>query len=588
MRQQARQRIDPRLMAEGRRTRGALYFAIGLGVSAALLVIVQAVLLAQVVRGVVFAHQSLPAVAPRLWGLAGLFALRAALSYASEIVAFKASAGIKTYLRQTLLCHILQLGPAYAADAQSADLAGTMIEGIEALEPYFSRYVPQMALVVAVPLAILALVFPIDWISGLILLCAGPLIPLFMVFVGYRAEAISQRQWLKLLLMSTHFLDMVQGLTTLKLFGRARDEIAIVARISDDYRQTTMAGLRVAFLTSAVLEFFASLAIALVAVVFGARLLHGRVDFYPAFLVLLLAPEYFVPLRGLSTHYHARMSALAAARRMFEVLDMPLAPIGTAALPALSALDITCENLHFAYGDAAPVLAGLSCRFPAGQITAIVGASGAGKTTLARLLLGFARPDQGRIVLNQAVDLAAVAPQSWWQSLAWVPQNPRLFHGSIAANIRLGDPLADDAALRVAAARARALAFIEAQPQGFETIIGDLGAGLSGGQIQRIALARAFLKNPPLLILDEATANLDLASEALVLEAIAALALGRTVIVIAHRMAMAERADHVLVLEAGRVVESGTPAQLRAAGGAYARLLQAYHGATAAAPVLCA
>ncbi len=579
------QRIDPRLMAEGRRTRGALYFGIGLGVVAALLVILQAVLLAHVVRGVVFGHQGLAAVAPLLWALAGLFGLRAALSYAAEIVAFKASAKIKTYLRQTLLHHILQLGPMQAADEKSADLAATMIEGIEALEPYFSRYMPQMALVVAVPLAILALVFPVDWISGLILLAAGPLIPLFMVFVGYRAEAINQRQWQKLLLMSAHFLDIVQGLTTLKLFGRALDEIGIVARISDDYRKTTMAGLRVAFLTSAVLEFFASLAIALVAVVFGARLLHGNIDFYPAFLVLLLAPEYFVPLRGLSTHYHARMSAIAAARRMFDVLDTPLANTGTETLPALSAIDIVCENLHFAYGGTAPVLAGLSCRFQAGSMTAIVGVSGAGKTSLARLLLGFAQPAQGRIMINQTLDLAGVLPESWWQNLAWVPQNPRLFHGSIAANIRLGNPLASDDAVRQAAAQARALAFIEAQPDGFETLIGDLGQGLSGGQIQRIALARAFLKNPQLLILDEATANLDLESEALVLEAIAELAVGRTVIVIAHRMAIAERADHVLVLEAGRVAAFGTPAQLRG-GGAYARLLQAYeNGADTSNPV---
>jgi ATP-binding cassette subfamily C protein CydD len=572
----AKQRIDPRLMAEGQRTRGALYFSIGLGVSAALLVILQAVLLAHVVRGVMFGHQGLAAVAPLLWALGGLFAFRAALSYAAEIIAFKASGEIKTYLRQKLLDHIFKLGPVHAANEQSADLAATMIEGIEALEPYFSRYVPQMALVVAVPLAILVLVFPVDWISGLILLAAGPLIPLFMVFVGYRAEAINQKQWQTLLLMSAHFLDIVQGLTTLKLFGRARDEIGIIARISDDYRKTTMAGLRVAFLTSAVLEFFASLAIALVAVIFGARLLHGSIDFYPAFLVLLLAPEYFVPLRGLSTHYHARMSAIAAARRMFDVLDLPLANTGTASLPSLREIDLVCEDLHFAYGEGEPVLAGLNCRFKAGSITAIVGASGVGKTSLARLLLGFAQPLQGRIMINGTIDLAGVAPDSWWQSLAWVPQNPLLFHGSIAANIRLGNPQADDAALYRAATQARALQFVEAQPDGFETMIGDRGAGLSGGQIQRIALARAFLKDPQLLILDEATANLDLASEALVLEAIAELAVGRTVIVIAHRMAMAERADNVLVLEAGRAAAFGTPAALRASGGAYARLLQAY------------
>ena len=573
-------RIGARLMAEGQRTSSALYASIGLGIGAALLVIVQAVLLTQVVNRVSFKHQPLAMVSPLLWGLLGLFILRAALSCLSEIVAFKTSSRIKTFLRETLLSHLLKLGPVHAADEHSAGLANTMIQGVEALEPYFSRYVPQMALVVAIPLAILALVFPVDWISGLILLCAGPLIPFFMVLVGYQAEAINQQQWQKLTMMSSYFLDALQGLTTLKLFGRARDEMAIVARISDDYRKTTMAGVRVAFLTSAVLEFFASLAIALVAVIFGARLIHGSITFYPAFLVLLLAPEYFVPLRGLSTHYHARMTAIAAAERIFEVLDVPApaVPNVVSITPEFSSISLACEDVHFTYRDGAPVLNGLSCRIPPGKITAIVGASGAGKTTLARLLLRFMPPTHGSVVINNTVDLADIEQETWWQNLAWMPQNPRLFHGSIAANIRLGNPSADDAAMRQAATRARALDFIMALPKGFETTIGDLGQGLSGGQIQRIALARAFLKNPKLLILDEATANLDIESEALVLEAIAELALGRTVIVIAHRLAMAERADYVLVLDAGRVAQAGTPADLLSTDGLYRAMSRVYHG----------
>ncbi len=339
-------RIDPRLMQEGRRTRGALRASIGLGLVSGWLIIAQAVLLAQIVTRISFHHATVAGVAPFLWGLAGLFLLRGGLTYAAEITAFRAAAQIKTGLRAELLARVLARGPVGAADEASADVAATMIEGIEALEPYFSRYMPQMALCVAVPLAILALVFPLDLYSGLILLVAGPLVPVFMVFVGYKAEAINQRQWEKLLLMSTHFLDMLQGLTTLKLFGRARDEIDIVARITDDYRRTTMAGLRVAFLTSAVLEFFASVAIALVAVLFGARLLHAHINFYPAFLVLLLAPEYFVPLRGLSVHYHARMTAIAAAKRIFALLDAPVPEAGTGDVPQ-GALEIACGGLEF-------------------------------------------------------------------------------------------------------------------------------------------------------------------------------------------------------------------------------------------------
>ncbi|MDD2704836.1 MAG: thiol reductant ABC exporter subunit CydD, partial [Acidocella sp.] len=466
-------RIDPRLMAEGRRTRGALKVSIMLGLVGGWLIIAQSVLLAQVVNRISFHHFALHQVSPLLWGLAGLFVLRALLAWAAEVAAFKASARIKTHLRHELLAHVFARGPVYAADERSADIAATAVEGVEALEPYFSRYVPQMALCVAVPLAILALVFPLDWISGVILLVAGPLVPVFMVFVGYRAEAINQRQWEKLLLMSAHFLDMLQGLTTLKLFGRARDEIEIVARLSDDYRRTTMSGLRVAFLTSAVLEFFASVAIALVAVLFGARLLHGHIAFYPAFLVLLLAPEYFVPLRGLSVHYHARMTAIAAAKRIFEILDAPAAaPAGAIALPALESLELRCENLSFAYAEGAQVLDGFNAVFPAGKITAIVGASGAGKTTLARLLLGFVQPQAGQILVN-GQDLAGIAPEAWWKTLAWVPQNPRLFQGTIAANLRLGAPEADEAALREAATSARALSFIEALPGQFEADVGD-------------------------------------------------------------------------------------------------------------------
>ncbi|MBB5372688.1 thiol reductant ABC exporter subunit CydD [Acidocella aromatica] len=568
-------RIDPRLMKEGRRTRGALRASIGLGLVSGWLIIAQAVLLAQVITRISFHHASLAGVAPFLWGLGGLFLLRGALTYAAEITAFKAAAQIKTGLRAELLARLLQRGPVGAADEASADVAATMIEGIESLEPYFSRYMPQMALCVAVPLAILALVFPLDLYSGLILLVAGPLVPVFMVFVGYRAEAINQRQWEKLLLMSTHFLDMLQGLTTLKLFGRARDEIEIVARITDDYRRTTMAGLRVAFLTSAVLEFFASVAIALVAVLFGARLLHARIDFYPAFLVLLLAPEYFVPLRGLSVHYHARMTAIAAAKRIFALLDAPVPEAGAGAVPQ-GALEISCEELRFSYNDA-PVLDGLNARFPAGKITAIVGESGAGKTTLARALLGFIRPQAGRISVN-GEDLARIAQEEWWKALAWVPQNPRLFTGSIADNLRLGAPGANDAALRDAAARAKALDFIEALPGKFDADVGEAGGKLSGGQIQRLALARAYLKNPRLLILDEATANLDMESETLVLDAIEEVAQGRTVIVIAHRLAMAARADQVLVLKDGRIAQAGPPHILAAQEGPYRELLRAYEG----------
>jgi ATP-binding cassette, subfamily C, bacterial CydD len=568
-------RLDQRLRAEARAARGPLLATIALGLLAGLVVIAEAVLLARILDRAAFHGADTRAVAPALAGLAALFLLRAGVSWAAELTGFRAAGLVKSSLRRRLLAHLLALGPVHAAGAQSGDLAGTVVEGVEALDPYISRYLPQLAVVALVPLAMLAAIFPVDWISGTVLLVSGPLIPFFMVLVGSQAEAVNRRQWRQLLLMGAHFLDAVQGLATLKLFGRARAEIALVGRIADDYRRTTMASLRIAFLTSAVLEFFASLSIALVAVLFGARLLHGRIDFFPALLVLLLVPEFFLPLRGLATHYHARMSALAAAGRMFDLLDTPL-PRRRGDRPAPAApIALACRDLHVAYAPGRPVLRGIDCDIAAGRMTALVGPSGAGKSTLAAALLGFLAPTQGRVTVNGDTPLDAVAAEDWWRRLAYVPQAPRLFAGSIAANLRLARADADLASLRRAAAEAGALGFIDALPDGFATVLGEGGAGLSGGQIQRLALARAFLKDAPLLILDEATANLDLETEAEVVAAMAKLMTGRTAVVIAHRLATTERADQILVLDQGRIAERGTHRALAAAGGVYARMLGA-------------
>ncbi len=573
--------IDARLIATGHAARRGLFAAIGLGLAAGLAVIGQAALLARIVAAVVFHHRPLVALTGDFEALGALFLLRAGLTWAGEIAAFRAAAVVKADLRRRLLDHLFRLGPAYAAGEASADVAATAIEGVEALEPYLARYLPQMALVALVPLAILVAVFPLDWISGLALLVTGPIIPVFMVFVGYRAEAINRRQWRELLVMSAHFLDAVQGIATLKLFGRARDEVALIGRISDDYRRTTMAGLRVAFLTSAVLEFFASLSVALVAVLFGARLLHGYFSFFPAFFVLLLVPEFFSPLRGLATHYHARMSALAAAARIFDILDAKPDRRWGRERPPAGAVSIVCRDLSVAYGGGPDVLSQIGCVFPAGKTTAIVGRSGAGKSTLAAAILGFVAPRAGAVLIDGATPLDTLDRAAWWRQLAYVPQVPRLFAGTVAENLRLARPGADDRALRDALARARLHDDIENLPDGLATRIGEGGAGLSGGQAQRLALARAFLKDAPILILDEATAHLDLETEAAIAKAISDLARGRTAIVIAHRLQTVRRADHILVLEAGRVVESGAHDALRAAGGVYAALLDV--GAKAAA-----
>jgi ATP-binding cassette subfamily C protein CydD len=569
-----RRGLDRRLAEVGRVGRPGLCAAIGLGVAAGLLVIAQAFLLACFVNDIVFRHAPFATARPYLYGMLGLFLVRAAVSYAAEIAAHHAASSVKAELRRQLVDHVFALGPVFVASEQSGVLAATVIDGVEALDPYFARYLPQKILVALMPLAILATVAPFDWISVLILIVTGPIIPVFMVLVGYRAEAINQRQWRQLLTMSAHVLDAIQGITTLKLFGRARAEIALIARLSDDYRRATMAGLSVAFLTSAALEFFASLAIALVAVLFGVRLLHGMISFFPAFLVLLLVPEFFMPLRGLAVHYHARMSALAAAERIVDLLDMPLPRPAGLLVPPDGSVDIACCGLEVAYGAERQALRGIDCVFPAGKMSAIVGCSGAGKSTLLGAVLGFVTPSAGGVFVG-GVPHAAIAPEAWRRQLAYVPQAPRVFAGSIASNLRLARPDADDAALLMALERAYLLEDVLALPDGLGTRIGEAGAGFSGGQVQRLALARAFLKDAPILILDEATAHLDLETEALIAGALAELARGRTTILIAHRLGTVRRADQILVMEEGRIVETGTHEALLMTGGAYAGLLAA-------------
>jgi len=564
--------------------------AIALGAGGGLLLVAQAWLVAKVVDAVAFGGAGLAQVRPWLWPLLGLFAARAVLAWLSERAAFRAAARIKLALRDRLFRHIQALGPRYLDEQRSGALAEAVIKGIEDLEPYYARFVPAMALTVLVPFVILAAILPLDWLSALVLVTTAPLIPLFMVVIGKGAEALNDRQWQALSRMSGHFLDVIQGLPTLKLFNASVPEADRIARVSEAYRLKTMQVLRIAFLSSAVLEFIASLSIAILAVFIGFRLYRldlplpdvlgvPEIGFFAGFFILLLAPEFFLPLRSLGTHYHGRMDAMAAAQRIQEVLDTPVprADQGTARLPASPRLHLRLEGLHFAYAPGREALRGLTCEVHPGERVALVGASGAGKTTLVNLLLGFLRPDNGRILVD-GQDLTEIDPADWRSRLAWVPQSPRLFRGTLLENIRLGLPDANLDAVRGAARQARAADFIEALPCAYHTLVGERGQGLSGGQIQRVALARAFLRQAPLVILDEPTASLDPASEDLVQEGIDALASGRTLLIVAHRLRTIRRADRILVLDAGRLVQEGTHSALLEQDGPYRRMVAAYGG----------
>ena len=555
--------------------RTPLAAAIGAGAAGGVLLIAQAWLLARIVDAVAIGGATLATVWPWLWALLAVFVLRALAAAASEAIAFEAGARTVLRVRATLQAHLAALGPAWARTQSTGEVANTLFDAAESIARYYTGYLPQMALVVFLPLAILVFVIPADWVSALIMTISAPLIPLFMVLIGKGTESLNQTQWRKLARLSGHVFDAIEGLTTLKLFGASQAEIQTIAAMSDDYRRSTMEVLRVAFLSSLALEFFATISIAIVAVYIGIRLYFGQMQFLPGFAVLLLAPEFYRALRSMGTQYHARMEAVGAAQSIVALLETTpraTAPIATA--PQTGPIHtIQFDRIGFSYGDG-PVLHDIGFTLEPGTCTALVGASGAGKTTLTQLLLGFLPPTAGRILID-GTDLAAIDPAAWRRRVAWLPQRPTLFHGTVRSNICLGHPDADPAAIRAAVEQAGATDLLARLPAGLETPLGDRGQGLSGGEAQRIGLARVFLKRASLVILDEPGAGLDPDTAALVTRSVRTLARTAAVLVIAHRLETVRHADEILVLEAGRITERGHHTDLLRARGAYTRLIGA-------------
>ncbi|MCC3775259.1 thiol reductant ABC exporter subunit CydD [Streptomyces sp. UNOB3_S3] len=539
--------VDPRLLRHAAATRFFLAASVVLGLAGAGLVIAQAMLVAEVVTGA-FQHGLTAHDLGRSLALLAAVALgRAAVAWLTELAAHRASAAVKSALRTRLLEHATRLGP---GTRNTGELTTLATRGIDALDGYFARYLPQLGLAAVVPVAVLARIVSADWVSALVIVLTLPLIPLFMALIGWATQGRMDKQWRLLSRLSGHFLDVVAGLPTLKVFGRAKAQAESIRAITADYRRATLRTLRLAFLSSFALELLSTLSVALVAVGIGMRLVHGELDLYTGLMVLVLAPEAYLPLRQVGAQYHAAAEGLAAADEVFAVLETEPAPAGT--LPAPDARDaaLTVDRLVVRHaGRGTPSLAETSFEVRPGETVAVTGPSGVGKTTLLNVLLGLERPTSGRVFVGDA-DLASLSPESWRDQVAWVPQRPHLFAGTIAENLRLARPVATDAQVRDALRAAGALEFVSMLPQGTDTRLGEDGSGLSAGQRQRLALARAFLADRPVLLLDEPTAALDGETEAAVVEAVRRLAAGRTVVLVVHRPALLAVADRVVRLEA--------------------------------------
>ncbi len=555
-----------RLMAMLRTTGAIFPLTVLFGFLAGALVVLQSLLLSKTIDGVFLQAQTLAAVMPLLRVFLLVVLVRVLFTVLNETFAAWMASKIKSDLRDQLMQKINRLGPAYLHTQRSGELVTTALQGLDALDAYFSQYLPQVLLSAMLPLTIMVVVFPLDLLTGLVFLITAPLIPFFMALVGRTSEAETKKQWVALSRMGADFLDTLQGLATLKALGRSRDRAVHLEEVSERYRLATMNVLRITFLSALVLELLATISTAVVAVEIGLRLLYGKIAFEQAFFILLIAPEFYLPMRNLGMRYHAGMTGVTAAGSIFSLLDTP--EPGSSAVVSAShpkSLDLSqpfsirFEGVSYQYENRhEQSLDSIGLQFVSDKKYALIGRSGAGKSTLMQLLMRYLLPTQGKILCNDA-EIENWSVEEWRRNIAWVPQKPMLFNTSLFENIRLQDAAIGEEAVWQALRQASLDELVAQLPQGLHTPLGEWGARLSGGEGQRVALARAFLKNAPLVLMDEPTAHLDPELEASLDRVTADLLKERTVITIAHRYSTIAAVDEVIVLEAGQVLKMGSP-----------------------------